>query len=98
ISFLFHFLKPLILQGNLDVGSPLEFVPWSLTSPWSSAAAWLFVTSYFVLSAAFLQPYLGDVARYLRNSPANVAGRREIRRTAVDTLPYLHQSGKSDRI
>src|SRR5205807_2866796 len=31
ISFLFHFLKPLILQGNLDVGSPLEFVPWSLT-------------------------------------------------------------------
>ena len=35
---------------------------------------------------AFLQPYLGDAARYFRNSPGNVAVRRAIRKEAVDTL------------
>jgi hypothetical protein len=74
------------------------WLPWSLTSHWSMAAAWLFIGLYLILNAAFLQPYLGDAARYFRNSPGNVAVRREIRKQAVDTLEALHCSGEYDRI
>jgi hypothetical protein len=42
--------------------------------------------------------YLGDAARYFRNSPANVAVRRAIRKEAVETLERLHTSGLYDRI
>jgi hypothetical protein len=34
------------------------------------------VALYLALYAVFLQPYLGDAARYFRNSPGNVAVRR----------------------
>jgi hypothetical protein len=72
--------------------------PWSLNSPWSSVLAWSVIGFYLAVNAAFLQPYLGDAARYFRNSPANVAVRREIRKQAVETLDYLHTSGRYDRI
>jgi hypothetical protein len=73
-------------------------LPWSMASHWSSAAAWIIIAIYLAFNAAFLQPYLGDAARYIRNSPANVAVRREIRRQAVDTLHMLHTWGSYDRI
>jgi pimeloyl-ACP methyl ester carboxylesterase len=73
-------------------------LPWSLTSFWSSAAACYFIAIYLALYATFLQPYLGDAARYFRNSPANVTVRREIRKQAVNTLKALHESGDYDRI
>jgi hypothetical protein len=60
--------------------------------------AWTIVGFYLAVNAAFLQPYLGDAARYFRNSPANVAVRREIRKQAVDLLDRLHASGRYDRI
>ncbi len=72
--------------------------PWSVTSYWSSMAACYFIAVYLALYATFLQPYLGDAARYFRNSPANVGVRREIRRQAVHTLESLHLSGSYDRI
>lgn len=73
-------------------------LPWSITAFGSAIAAWVFVAVYLALYALFLQPYLGDAARYFRNAPANVAVRREIRKEAVDTLEDLHLSGKYDRI
>lgn len=73
-------------------------LPWNLQSSWSAVAAWIIIGFYLIANAAFLQSYLGDAARYFRNSPANVAGRREIRRQAVDTLEALHNSGLYDRI
>ena len=75
-----------------------EMIPWSLDSRWSAVLAWLNVATYLVFNAMFLQPYLGDAARYFRNAPANVSVRREIRRQAVDTLEHLHTSGGYDRI
>jgi hypothetical protein len=72
--------------------------PWSLNSAWSSVLAWAVVAFYLVINAAFLQPYLGDAARYFRGSPANVAVRRAIRKEAVDMLDRLHTSGLYDRI
>jgi hypothetical protein len=72
--------------------------PWSLDSPWSLVLAFAIIAFYLAINAAFLQPYLGDAARYFRNSPANVAVRREIRKQAVDTLDYLHNCGRYDRI
>jgi hypothetical protein len=82
------------LAVNLYIG----WRPWSLNSDWSSVVAWTIVGFYLAANAAFLQPYLGDAARYFRNSPANVAVRREIRRQAVDLLDRLHASGRYDRI
>lgn len=72
--------------------------PWSLDSPWSSVVAWVIIGVYLIANAAFLQSYLGDAARYFRNSPGNVLVRREIRSLAVDTLKYLHICGLYDRI
>lgn len=72
--------------------------PWGLTSQWSDVAAWTIILFYLAANAAFLQPYLGDAARYFRNSPANVAARRAIRRDAVDTLDQLHRCRDYDRI
>jgi hypothetical protein len=77
---------------------PYDWIPWSTRSLWSCEAAWFIIAVYLVLYAAFLQPYLGDAARYFRDSPANVAVRREIRMQAVDTLEALHLSGDYDRI
>lgn len=71
---------------------------WGLTSPWSVAAASAVIGLYLIVNATFLQPYLGDAARYFRNSPGNVAVRRAIRKEAVDTLERLHTSGQYDRI
>jgi hypothetical protein len=72
--------------------------PWSLPSQWSLIAAWTIIGIYLAINAAFLQPYLGDAARYFRNSPANVAVRREIRKQSVKTLDQLHRSRDYDRI
>jgi preprotein translocase subunit Sec61beta len=73
-------------------------VPWSLLSPASMVAACTIIAVYLIINAWFLEPYLGDAARYFRNSPANVAVRRMIRKNAVDTLANLHASGYYDRI
>ena len=72
--------------------------PWGLSSPWSVDLAWAVVGLYLAANAAFLQPYLGDAARYFRNSPANVAVRRAIRTEAVNMLDRLHTGGQYDRI
>jgi hypothetical protein len=73
-------------------------LPWGITSQSSAVAAFLIVGIYLAVNACFLQPYLGDAARYFRNSPANVAVRREIRKQAVETLERLHLCGEYDRI
>jgi hypothetical protein len=84
-------------QWTISWLSPDAF-PWSMTSPWCVAAACVILATYVVISVAFLQPYLGDAARYFRNAPSNVAVRREIRREAVSMLERLHTSGRYDRI
>lgn len=73
-------------------------MPWSFGSHSSAVAALLIIGVYLIVNAWFLQPYLGDAARYFRNSPANVAVRRAIRKDAVDTLEQLHRSRDYDRI
>ena len=73
-------------------------VAWGLPSGPSTIAAFTIIGVYMIIDTAFLQPYLGDAARYFRNSPANVAARRAIRKNAVDTLDQLHRSRDYDRI
>jgi hypothetical protein len=72
--------------------------PWSLNSPWTGVLVLVVLGLYAAISAAFLQPYLGDAARYLRASPANVVVRRAIRKEAIETLDRLHTCGLYDRI
>ena len=93
----FGFTKAADAQDVQDL-QDLQLIPWSLDSQWSVVLAWLNVAAYLIFNAMFLQPYLGDAARYFRNAPGNTAVRREIRRQAVDMLKYLHTSGKYDRI
>jgi hypothetical protein len=85
-------------QDPLAINLLAGWRPWSLNSQWSSVVAWAIVGFYLAVNAAFLQPYLCDAARYFRDSPANVAVRREIRKRAVDLLDRLHASGRYDRI
>ena len=74
------------------------WIYWSLSERFSALiAVWIIVT-YIAVYALFLQPYLGDAARYFRNSPGNVAVRRQIRKEAVEMLEGLHVSGRYDRI
>lgn len=93
LSFLFEWL--LRWTSLVDAKS---WWPWSIYSQWCTAAAFIVIGTYLVVNAAFLQPYLGDAARYFRNAPSNVAVRREIRRQAVNMLAALHLCGKYDRI
>ncbi len=84
-------------------GAPIEQSlikawPWGLNSAWGAPLAFAVLGLYLIANAAFLQPYLGDAARYFRGSPANVAVRRAIRTEAVNTLDNLHRSGYYDRI
>ncbi|MET3842207.1 hypothetical protein [Bradyrhizobium sp. OAE829] len=72
--------------------------PWGMNSPWGPVMACAVVGVYLAANAAFLQPYLGDAARYFRNSPGNVAVRRAIRKEAVDAIARLHTSGRYDRV
>jgi len=74
------------------------FLPWGLTENWSIVIACMTIVLYLALNALFLQSYLGDAARYFRNSPGNVMVRRQTRKLAVDTLTALHESGLYDRI
>jgi len=76
----------------------LQAWPWGLNSPWSAILSFAVLGLYLAANAAFLQPYLGDAARYFRGSPANVAVRRAIRKESVDTLAELHTCGRYDRI
>jgi pimeloyl-ACP methyl ester carboxylesterase len=71
---------------------------WSLNERYSAMIAFAIILIYLALYALFLQPFLGDAARYFRASPGNVLVRREIRRQAVDTLDTLHKWGTYDRI
>ncbi len=46
----------------------------------------------------FLTSYFGDVARYVRAEPTNIAIRQAVRKDGVDLLERIHNSGEYDRI
>jgi hypothetical protein len=101
LSFCF-FLGALSLREGLGQFFIVAFergeLPWGLCSSWSLIAAFIIIGLYLAANAAFLQPFLGDAARYFRSSPANIGVRREIRKEAVDTLDMLHRLHLYDRI
>jgi len=71
-------------------------------SPWPGGlwhagfAAAAAVIGYFMQS--IVSPYLGDVARYVRADPRNVAMRRSIRERGLTLLNELHACGAYERI
>jgi hypothetical protein len=71
---------------------------WSLNERYSAVIAFAIIFIYIAIYALFLQPFLGDAARYFRASPGNVLVRREIRKQSVETLDTLHKWGTYDRI
>ena len=67
-----------------------------LVPPWATsarlwAAIFTGVSGYLVHS--FAVPYLGDVARYVRATPSNVAKRKEIRERGLAVLRAVHGVG-----
>jgi pimeloyl-ACP methyl ester carboxylesterase len=71
---------------------------WSLNERYSALIAVAIILIYFAVYALFLQPFLGDAARYFRPSPGNVLVRRQIRTHAVEAIEALHKWGAYDRI
>lgn len=62
-------------------------------------AAALLVGALAVLERSLVSPYIGDAARYLRNTPENIAARQEIRALGVAALARLHDPSRGyDRI
>jgi hypothetical protein len=58
----------------------------------AAAAASAYVVQYVV------SPYVGDVARYVRAAPRNIAMRHKIRDRGLKLLQNLHDSGSYERI
>jgi hypothetical protein len=58
----------------------------------AAAAVSAYVVQYVV------SPYIGDVARYVRADPRNIAMRRSIRERGLKLLQDLHDSGEYQRI
>jgi len=94
-------------SGSIDLGQLLQdfsaltqahALPWQINNDWSVVGASVILLSYLVLNVMFLEPYLGDAARYFSAAPGNVGARREIRRQGVRTLENLHLCGEYDRI
>jgi hypothetical protein len=87
-----------------DIWQPFEgvwirsWLFWALNERYSAVIAVAIILIYVALYALFLEPYLGDAARYFRASPGNVLVRREIRKQAVNMLDGLHKWGTYDRI
>ena len=98
------YLAITVIFFSLRIGSPSPisgtsgWIFWSLNERYSAVIAFAIILIYLALYALFLQPFLGDAARYFRASPGNVTVRREIRRQAVNTLETLHKWGTYDRI
>lgn len=61
---------------------------------WSSAVTVLFAVILLVLDRSLICPYIGDAARYLRNTPDNVAARQSIRALGLQALEDLHASDR----
>lgn len=77
---------------------------WGLWSPWVETRPWVIVGAAVVtvlvsalISNVMLKRF-GDVARYVKAWPPNVAKRHQIRQTGVDLLDRLIQSKEYDRI
>ncbi len=69
-----------------------------LTLGYSPTTLWLlvFLTLFVFLAWAFLVPYVGDCARYLRDAPDNIQARNEIRKIGLQVLQDLHDQRSRD--
>lgn len=61
----------------------------------SLSVVWGFVA---VKARKFFTQYFGDVARYVRAEPANIAVRQTIRKGGIELLERIHQTGEYDKI
>ncbi len=64
----------------------------------SLAAAFGFLAFFIGVNTWFLPAFIGDVARYYRDAPENVAVRRETRRLAVEAIRRLNCDVRYDRV
>lgn len=67
-------------------------------APATKTAFTLLGLALAVVTPAFLVPYFGDVARYVRAKPANIAVRAGIRRRGIDLLRQISNDPGYERI
>jgi hypothetical protein len=107
-------LRLLVLRRPSRIPAPLKPVWWLFAASASAIAATLTAygmpdASHWILSgllgsiapallAGFLVSYVGDAARYLHGSPANVDHRQRIRSKGIEILKKLQESGEYQRI
>jgi hypothetical protein len=104
LFFVIYLQSRALIDWTLPGWGPFKFIWdqgwifWSLNERYSAVIAVAIILVYLAMYALFLQPFLGDAARYFRATPGNVLVRRKIRKQAVDTLDTLHSWGIYDRI
>ena len=75
-----------------------NWVPLRLVRHWHGWELALAAFLVAVIAMKFVAPYFGDVARYVRPAPANIAIRRDVRTRALTLLRALHDNKDYDRI
>ena len=79
-----------------DVGRIPDIAFLTLGYPPTSLWLLVFLTLFVFLAWAFLVPYVGDCARYLRDAPDNIQARNEIRQLGLQVLQDLHDQRSRD--
>jgi hypothetical protein len=64
-----------------------------LWSGWFGVLLAALLLLFWFASRKFLEPYVGDAARYFRNTPENIEARQKIRALGVAALDHLHEHG-----
>lgn len=89
----------LVLFALTSIGMivPAEHQPWLF---YNNQRLFAWIVSALLLPALqiFVIGYVGDAARYLSPSPANIAVRQNIRANGIRLLRRLHTCGQYDRI
>jgi hypothetical protein len=85
-----------LASALLVVASAGVFYPWE--NPWWRAASAVAALAVGALMRKLIAPYLGDVARYVRADPRNIAIRYAIRKRGLKLLNDLHKTQSYERI
>jgi len=80
------------------LGAWLAWTRWTASSPLWESLLPLLLPVVLAVPQGFLISYVGDAARYLSPTPANIAVRKAIRDAGIDLLRRLHRPGAYDRI
>ena len=88
----------LMWATTLVIAALLLFAALPWPGGWWHAALALAAAVIGYIMQSIVSPYLGDVARYVRADPRNIAMRAAIRNRGLKLLKDIHDSGAYERV